>query len=277
MSIKIVVDSSSNIFEVEGVDFASAPLTIVTDNKEYRDDENLDVREMVEDLKAYKGKSGSACPGVGDFIEAFGNADVVFCLTITSALSGSYNAALVAKEQYEEENPGKKAYVIDTLSAGPEVKFTVEKLKDMILSGMDPEEIYTKILEYKTEGTGLVFALASMTNLANNGRVSPAAAKFASMLGIRAVGQLSEQGTLDPKDKCRGEKRAIAGIVKNMEELRYAGGRVRVDHCFALETAEKLAEAIKAKYENAEVIIEETRGLCSFYAELGGLMVAFER
>lgn len=277
MSIKIVVDSSSNIFEVEGVDFASAPLTIVTDNKEYRDDENLDVREMVEDLKAYKGKSGSACPGVGDFIEAFGNADVVFCLTITSALSGSYNAALVAKEQYEEENPGKKAYVIDTLSAGPEVKFTVEKLKDMILSGMDPEEIYTKILEYKTEGTGLVFALASMTNLANNGRVSPAAAKFASMLGIRAVGQLSEQGTLDPKDKCRGEKRAIAGIIKNMEELRYAGGRVRVDHCFALETAEKLAEAIKAKYENAEVIIEETRGLCSFYAELGGLMVAFER
>lgn len=277
MEIKIVVDSSSNILELEGVDFASAPLTIVTDNKEYRDDENLDVREMVEDLKAYKGKSGSACPGVGDFIEAFGNADVVFCLTITSALSGSYNAALVAKEQYEEENPGKKAYVIDTLSAGPEVKFTVEKLKDMILSGMDPEEIYTKILEYKTEGTGLVFALASMTNLANNGRVSPAAAKFASMLGIRAVGQLSEQGTLDPKDKCRGEKRAIAGIIKNMEELRYAGGRVRVDHCFALETAEKLAEAIKAKYENAEVIIEETRGLCSFYAELGGLMVAFER
>lgn len=277
MEIKIVVDSSSNILELEGVDFASAPLTIVTDNKEYRDDENLDVREMVDDLKAYKGKSGSACPGVGDFIEAFGNADVVFCLTITSALSGSYNAALVAKEQYEEENPGKKAYVIDTLSAGPEVKFTVEKLKDMILSGMDPEEIYTKILEYKTEGTGLVFALASMTNLANNGRVSPAAAKFASMLGIRAVGQLSEQGTLDPKDKCRGEKRAIAGIIKNMEELRYAGGRVRVDHCFALETAEKLAEAIKAKYENAEVIIEETRGLCSFYAELGGLMVAFER
>lgn len=277
MKIKIVVDSSSNILELEGVEFASAPLKIVTDNKEYVDNENLDVRGMVDDLKTYKGKSGSACPGVGDFLEAFGDADVVFCATITSALSGSYNAALVAKEQFEEENPGKKAYVIDTLSAGPEVKFTIEKLKNMILDGVDPEEIYEKILTYKTEGTGLVFALASLTNLANNGRVSPAAAKFASMLGIRAVGQLSEQGTLDPKDKCRGEKKAILGIIKNMEEMRYTGGRVRIDHCYGKETADKLAEAIKAKYADAEVIIEETRGLCSFYAELGGLMVAFER
>ena len=97
MKRKIVADSSANLYTLEGVDFASAPLVISTSEKEYRDDINLNVRGMVEDLASYKGRSGTACPGVGDWLTAFGDADEVFCSTITANLSGSFNAAMTAK------------------------------------------------------------------------------------------------------------------------------------------------------------------------------------
>ena len=90
---KIVTDSSADMDTFEGVDFASAPLKIITANKEYIDDENLNVEEMVNDLRTYKGKSSTSCPNTEDWIEAFGDAERIFCITITATLSGSYNSA----------------------------------------------------------------------------------------------------------------------------------------------------------------------------------------
>ena len=129
MKIKIVTDSASNMLSLEGVEFHSAPLVIRTDEKEFVDDASLDVEAMADYLKTYKGKSGTACPGVGDYLAAFEGYDLIYVVTIISKLSGSYNAAMVAKEQYEEENPGKKVCVLDSYSAGPEMKLHVEKYK----------------------------------------------------------------------------------------------------------------------------------------------------
>lgn len=130
MKVKIVSDSASNMFTLDGVDFESVPLRINTNEKEYVDTPDLDVAEMVADLSTYKGRSGTACPGVGDYLNAFEGYDEVYCVTITSQLSGSYNAAMTAKQQYEEENPGKKVFVLDSLSAGSEMKLHLEKIKE---------------------------------------------------------------------------------------------------------------------------------------------------
>ena len=129
MKVKIVSDSASNVFALDGVDFESVPLHIVTNDKEYVDTPDLNVAGMVADLSTYNGRSGTACPGVGDYLNAFEGYDEVYCVTITSQLSGSYNAAMTAKQQYEEENPGKKVFVLDSLSAGSEMKLHVEKLR----------------------------------------------------------------------------------------------------------------------------------------------------
>lgn len=274
MRMKIVADSSANLLRYGKVDFKSVPLKIIAGDKEYVDDEKLDVTKMVNDMKSYKGKSGTACPGVGDWIEAFGDAEAVFCVTISSNLSGSYNSALTAKQQYEEEHPDRKVYIIDSYSAGPEMKFIVEKLRELILADKSAEDIYNEVTEYQ-KYIDIAFSLESLTNLANNGRINPAVAKIASILGIRIVGNVVD-GYITPQDKCRGEKRAVAGIIKVMEELGYTGGRVYVDHCDNVSTSQKLREAICEKYPNAEVKFAETRGLCSFYAEKGGLMIGFE-
>ena len=275
MKYRIVADSSADLITAGDRSVVSVPLKIVTDKKEYIDDENLDVGGMTEELAAYHGKSGSACPGVGDWLQAFGDADRVFCITITSNLSGSYNSARVAKETYESENPDKKVFVIDSLSAGPELKLIKEKIEELLAKGKSFEEVCDAVTEYQ-KSTYLVFMLKSLTNLANNGRVSPAVAKIAGVLGIHVVGIASEVGTLEQKGKSRGEKKAILSVWKQMKELGYKGGKVIIDHCFNEEAAKQLCELIKSEFADAIVKIRITRGLCSFYAEQGGMLVGTE-
>ena len=120
LQYKIVADSSSDVLTLEHIAFASAPLKIITAKKEYTDDAALDTEQMVEELAACTEKTSTACPSLGDWLDAFGEAEYVFCLTITSALSGSYNSAIMAKEAYENAHPGRRVLVIDTLSTGNE-------------------------------------------------------------------------------------------------------------------------------------------------------------
>ena len=275
MSVKIVADSAANMHTLEGIDFASAPLTIRTADREFVDNASLDILEMVDYLGKYKGKSGSACPGVGDWLEVFGDADEVYCVTIISSLSGSYNAAMTAKAQYEEEHPGKKVFVLDSVSAGPEQKLLVEKLRDIILKGKDFETVCKEITDYKEKRSCLLFCLESLKNLANNGRTSHAVAALSSVVGIRVVGDVKDG--LHPTDKCRGEKKAIATLFKNMKAKGYAGGKVVIDQCFNEGAANALKAAVHSEFPDANVRIEKTLGLCSFYAEKGGLMIGFER
>ena len=275
MSFKIVTDSSADIKTLSGVDFESVPLKIITDVKEYVDDESLDVVGMISDLQKYKGKSRSSCPNMQEFINAFGEADEVFCITITSGLSGSFNSASMAAKAYMEEHPERRVHVIDSLSTGAENALLIEKIRDLIVEGNDFDTVKEKITEYHNH-TRLIFALESMINLANNGRVSPIAAKFAGLVGIRAIGRASDVGTLEMTGKTRGAVPTALQITADMIKEGCTGGKVRIHHANNLQSAELLKAKILEKLPSAEVIIDHAGGLCSFYAEQGGLLVGFE-
>ena len=134
MRYKIVSDSSSNLQTLEGVDYASVPLKVVTAEKEYVDDAQLDIGRMQQELRAYKGRSGTACPSVGEWLDSFGQAEGVFAVTITSSLSGAYNACVQAKAEYEETE-GRRVCCLDSLSTGPEMALIIEKLRELIAAG----------------------------------------------------------------------------------------------------------------------------------------------
>lgn len=277
MRYKIVADSSADVRGIKSdIAFANVPLTIVAGDREFVDDEELNVEEMLDFLKNYKGKSGTACPSVAAYLNAFEDAEEVFCVTITSNLSGSCNAARLAKEDYEEAHPGRKVCIVDSLSAGPELILIIEKLQELIAEGKEFDAICDEVAAYQ-EKTGLLFSLESLKNLANNGRVSPLVARLAGTLGICVVGKASDVGTLEPLSKCRGEKKAISTLYKHMKELGYAGGKARINHCENAEAAQKVKELILQEYPEADIEIEVTYGLCSFYAELGGFLVGFEK
>lgn len=275
MKVKIITDSASNLFSMEGVDFESVPLRITTNEKEYNDTAALDIKAMVEELSSYKGRSGTACPGVGDYLNAFEGYDEIYCITITSNLSGSYNAAMTAKQQYEEEHPNAKIYVLDSYSAGPEMKLQLEKIKELLLKKKEFETIIHEVEEYKDEHTRLIFCLETLHNLSNNGRVSPAAAKLAGLVGLRIIGDATN-GVLTLTDKSRGEKKAISTIFANMKKAGYNGGKLIIDHCFNETAAKALKTLVNSEFPNAPVTIDKTGALCSFYAEKGGLIIGYE-
>ena len=275
MSIQIVSDSSSNVFALDGVNYTTVPMKVIAGEKEYIDNPELNLRGMVDELKVYKGKSGSSCPNVQEWMDAFGDAEEVFGVTISKNLSGSYNAAKQAAEEYMELHPGRKAFIFDSLAAGPQQIMVAEKIRELILEGLDFETIKEKVLEYHNH-THILFCLESMTNLARNGRVNPAVAKIAGVLGIRVVGDV-KGGEITPVHKPRGEKKATAALVEMLGERGfYDGALIRVAHCFGEANAQAFKKAVLERWPNTRFIIEPTTALCSFYAEAGGLMIGFE-
>ncbi len=275
MNFKIVSDSSSNILTFSGVPYATVPLKIITEQKEYVDDATLDVAGMVNDLRTVKGKTSTSCPNIYEWKNAMADADAVFAITITSNLSGAYAAALQAKAELLEECPDKKICILDSLSTGPEMQLVIEKLAALIASGKSFEAIECEIREYMTH-THLIFCLQSLANLARNGRVNPVVAKIAGVLGIRIVGVASAVGTLELLHKPRGAEKALLTIIEVMKANNYKGGCVRIAHCNNEVGATTLAAKLRTIYPNAEIKIIPTTALCSFYAEEGGLMIGYE-
>ncbi len=270
---KLITDSSSDLNSTSGIELSAVPLKIMTAEREYIDNEDLDSTKMLEELKRYKGKSHSSCPNPDDYLTAFEGADEVFCVTITSGLSGSFNSANTAAKAFEEK--GGKALVIDSLSAGPECALIAEKLRQLMDDGKSFDQIKNEIGAY-TKTTHLSFALQSLTNLARNGRVNPLVAKLCGVLGIRVVGVASEKGTLEMTGKARGEKNALDHIFSDMKNRGYKGGRVRIHHAGNERAARALEALILNEFSQASVTIRHTCGLCSFYAEEGGLLVGYE-
>ena len=275
MRYQIVSDSSSNIFSLEGVCYTTVPMKIIMGEQEFVDTAALDVRGMVDALRVYKGKSGSSCANAQEWLEAFGDADMVFGVTISRNLSGSYNAAEAAAREYAEEHPGAKVHIFDSLSAGPEMALVAEKIAQLVNQGLSFEEIVAGVREYQNHCHTL-FCLESMNNLARNGRVNPAVAKIASVLGIRACGD-AQNGQIIPTQKPRGQKKATEALAAMIRERGFADGcRLRIAHCFGGEQAQLLADAVRKDFPGAIIEIEPTTALCSFYAEEGGLIIAFE-
>lgn len=275
MKRKIVADSSCDIWELNGVDFAVAPITISTDNKHYVDNQELDVHLMSEELAKYKGVSHTACPSVGSWLDCYEGFDEIFVITLTGAMSGTYNSAMTAKGIYEEENENVKVHVFDSLSTGPEMKLLIEKLKEMIEEDLTFEEIVEKGQDYLNH-TRLFFALKSLHNFAMNGRVSKTVASAIGVLNISIFATASEKGTIQQISKCRGEKKVVKSMIEHLEDAGYHGGKVRISHADNLKLAHNVRDKILELYPNADIIVYPMGGLCTYYAEKGGLLVGCE-
>ena len=273
--MKIVSDSSSNVFHVEGLNYVTVPMKVIAGDKEFIDTPDLDLQNMVETLKNHKGKSGSSCPNVQEWLDAFEGDEDIVGITISKNLSGSYNSAKQAAEEFMQNHPGRKMFIVDSMSAGPEQMMLIEKMKELIEAGCDFETVKEKTLEYQNR-THILFCLESLTNLARNGRVSPAVAKIAGVLGMRVVGD-AQNGQIIPIHKPRGHKKAMQTLVEMMAERGLDNGKlVRVAHCFGQQQAEDLKAATLERFPGVRFEIEPTTALCSFYAEAGGLMIGFE-
>lgn len=274
-NVRLIVDSSANTLSDPARNLEVVPLTLTFGEENLLDDENLNISNFLTKMEVNQEAGKTAAPSIQRWLDALDGAEQAIIVTITSGMSGTYSSALQARDIYLESHPLAKIIVVDSRSAGPELELIIEGIEEML---QDPKlrfaDLESKIAEYRTK-TSLLFLLQSLRNLSLNGRVSPAVAKVAGLLKINLIGTASVDGDLKPLTKARGMKKALKELVKQMEENKYQGGRVIIDECENLTDAEKLKELISEKYPEAKITIRPMRGLCSFYAERGGLMVAF--
>lgn len=277
MKYLIVADSACNIYTYESneFDFVSVPLTIRVGDDEYVDTDKLNVTELMNAVYSYDGKSGSACPSPECFKSAFDGYDKILIFTITSGLSGSYNSAVVAKEMELEEHPEKEIHIYDSLSAGPSITLMVQYAAKLIEEKLSFEEIVKK-LDSNFRTFKLAFILDKLDNFVKNGRINKLVAATVGVLGIRIVGKASLEGTLEVVHKARNFNQAVKKIISDMEENGYKGGKVILAHFEADNVINQVKEAILAKYNNAKVTIMANSGLCSYYAERGGILLGYE-
>ena len=279
MTWKIVADSGCDYREITDLAnqtrFESVPLTIQIDNEIFVDNAHLNIDDMMEKMYATSTASKSACPSPDDYLRSFEGAENIFVVTITGSLSGSHNSAQLAKKLFLEENPTANIHVIDSLSAGGEVDLIVRKLNDLIKEGLSFEQVVEAITHYQAN-TKLLFVLAKVDNLVKNGRLSKLIGAVVGLLNIRMVGEASDTGTLELLQKARGAKKALTAAVDEVLKAGYKGGRIIIAHRNNEKFCQQFSEVIKEKFPAADISFLPTSGLCSFYAEEGGLLMGYE-
>ena len=277
MKFKILADSSCDVTEdlqkKTGVELI--PLTMRLGEKIYKDDKSLDIREYIKAMKEYKSHPKTSCPSIQDFMDKFREGDNVFVVTISSRLSGTYNAAVQAKNIIREELSDKFIHVFDSKSAAIGETMVHLNIHEYIKKNLENAEIVEKVTRY-IEEMKTFFLLEDLDNLTKAGRLNPIVAKAANILSIKPV-MGAHDGSIRLVSKVRGYKRAFQRLIDVIgEEGTHLEDKVLgISHCNCLHRAQRLKEEIQKRYPFKDIIIAEMGGLSSTYANQGGLVIAF--
>lgn len=276
---KIVADSGCDYRQLDNLapdtEFISVPLSIQVGQETFVDDAQLNIDQMMAEMTASSAAATSACPSPQAYQTAFEGAEHVFVVTLTGGLSGSFNAARVARESYLEEHPDVTIHLIDSLSAGGEMDLLVQQLNQLISQGLNYQEVVDAITHYQTRSK-LLFVLAKVDNLVKNGRLSKLVGAVVGLLNIRMVGEASKEGKLELLQKARGHKKSVISAFEELKKAGYRGGRIILAHRNNEKFYQQFAELVRESFPHAIIEQVATSGLCSFYAEEGGVLMGYE-
>ena len=278
----IVSDSSCDLrqkdFESDLVRFETVPLRIHVGERDFTDNDALKVPEMIAAMREEKGASSTSCPSPAAFARAFEQGEKTVCFTISSSLSGSYNAALQGQKLALEKHPEKEVCVIDSRSTAGAMVLLIRRAKALMEAdpmGQKFTEICGKLRDYQAS-LRTCFTLENFDNLIKNGRMRPLVGTLLHTLGIHVVAVGTAQGSIQVVDKARGEAKTRKSITSVMAGSKDCGGaKVLIHHCENLAGAIKLKEQILKDLPVKSVEIFSCRGLTSFYAMEKGLIVGY--
>lgn len=280
MTYNIVCDSSCDLKSTElqpgYLHLEVIPMQITVGDREYLDNESLNVPLLLEDMATEKSSAGTACPSPAAFARAFEKADCSVCFTISSNLSGTYNAAVLARDMVLEEHPEKKICVIDSRSTAGAMVLLTRKAQSLLeVEDPDFDKVCEELRIYQAS-LRTVFTLECFDNLIKNGRMRPLVGNLLHTLGIHVIADATPQGTIHVSGKARGEAKTYQAIVDLMRQSKDCdGAEVVLSHCENLPGALKLKELILRELPVKDVTLVSCRGLTTFYAMEKGLIVGF--
>ena len=214
----------------------------------------------------------TACPSPMDFFDKF-EGDIVYVVTITSELSGTYQSAMIAKEMYLKEFPGAKVHVFDSRSAVAGETAVFLNLVKCIKEGKSFEETVADTEEI-IERSVTIINLASLSNLAKNGRIPKIAGKLSKVLNIRMIGK-AKDGKIVPVSIERGLKRSVKSLVNKALDIcdKSLKTAIVISEANALEAAKEVREMLLKDFPDRIIEITGMKGLSTTYAEEGGLVL----
>ncbi len=194
---------------------------------------------------------------VQEFIEYFSKflkeGKDILHISLSSGISGTYNSALMAKEELEKQFPDRKIYIVDSLGASSGYGLLMDKAAELRDSGMSIEEVYNWLNAHKLDLHHWFFS-TDLKFFIKGGRVSKTAGFVGKMLKICPLLDVNEEGKLIPREKIRTKERVKQEIVNKMEEhakdgLNYAE-KCYISNSACYEDAEEVKNLIESKFKN---------------------------
>lgn len=277
MNFKVILDSCGELTPEMKLDerFASAALTLTVGGEDIVDDETFDQAEFLRKVAACPESPKSACPSPECYREGFmAEADHLYAVTLSAELSGSYNSAVLGRNLALESHPDKKIHVFNSRSASIGETLIALKIQECEEAGMDFEQVVETVEAYiETQNT--FFVLENLETLRKNGRLSKVKFFVASALKIKPVMGSTPEGNICQLDQARGINKALVKMVDYIVE-KAAGSRekvIAISHCNCRERAEMVKNAILERIQVKDVILLDTAGVSSMYANDGGIIV----
>ena len=277
MKYKIIVDSCGELTPEMKQDerFASAALTLEVGADIIVDDETFDQADFLRKVAAYPECPKSACPSPEAYQRGFeADAEHLYAVTLSSELSGSYNSAELGKSLTLEDHPDKKIHVFNSKSASVGETLIALKIQECEEAGMEFEQIVETVEAY-IESQHTYFVLENLETLRKNGRLSRVKALVASALKIKQVMGSTPEGTICQLDQARGINKALVKMVDYVKEGENNSRDkvLAISHCNCPERAQMVKEALLERMQVKDVIILDTAGVSSMYANDGGIIV----
>lgn len=277
MSYKIIIDSCGELLDKwkEDEHFESVPLTLNVNGETIVDDETFNQKEFLDKVAACETCPKSACPSPERYMKAFDcDADHVYAVTLSAELSGSYNSAVLGRSLLQEEQPDKKIYVFNSRSASVGETLIGMKIQECEEAGYTFEEVVAAVEEYIAE-QNTFFVLDNLETLRKNGRLSTVKALVASALKIKPVMGATEEGTICQLDQARGINKALVKMVQHIVDKTLNSEKkvLAISHCNCVERAMLLKNAIQEKLPVKKIVVLDTAGVSSMYANDGGVIV----
>lgn len=277
MRRNIIVDSCCDMSDamIKEMRITAVPLTLMLGEREFVDDEALDLTEFMKVMKACTGKVGSASPSPYRYACAMEEENCSFVVTLSSQLSGSYSSAMLGKSM-AEENKGVHTYVFDSKSASAGQTLITLKLHKLLSQGLPTEEIIS-VTHHFIEHMKTYFVLERYDNLQKNGRLNKLTGKIAHILNMKLIMGADGDGGIRLFDKPRGTTKMIERLLSFIEKSGKdtSGENIVISHCNNPTLAQRLADAIRKEFSFSDIYIVPTGGVSSLYADEKGIIMAF--
>lgn len=276
MKFRIVLDSAGELTDEmkRHEEFASVPLTLRISGTEIVDDGHIDQKTLLHMIEEAPLCPQSACPAPEQYRAAFDcGAEHIYAVTISAALSGSYQSAVIGANIYEEDNPDAKIHVFNSRSTSVGETLILLKIQELEEKGLPFEEIVSMTEEFiRSDNT--IFVLDNLETLRKNGRLSRLKAVAAALLKIKPVCYATADGQIDQLDQARGINRALVKLADEVvARTEHPEDRILgISYCNCRERAEMLRDALLERIRVKDVLLVPTGGLSTLYANDGGII-----